>query len=778
MFLGDGSTDEFIGEGGDDIFVGSAGINKLEGMSGFDWATYKDNPSGVTADLLLNAFDEFPLPPPLSALDQYGNVEGLSGTAFNDTLYGSDVTAADMPLEGNAGSVLNAAGIAMIDGLQDVLGAGVTSFDGGNIILGGDGNDTITGRGGDDIIDGDKWLNVRISVRQNADGTGPEIASHNSMTTLVAQVFSGAINPGQLRVIREIKTADGAGDVDTARYQDVSTNYSFSVTADGRLVVSHAIVDGIDGTDTLSNIERLQFTDGTYAIILGTEFNDNGGSGANDRPVLNGTTANEIIIGLAGSDILNGNGGNDVLIGGTDGPTIDLCRQFTGPRRTGTTTAPPPSPATGRRPATLRPPTPPRAGRSASRAAGSSSATTTTIRGSGVRRSSVRSTLAGVSAAILSYTYDENSFDAGETVQVQFSANGTTFTTIQTIDGNSGEDTFSVRLAGPFTSTAAIRFVVSGTNNNSGNDTVVIDNLVITAQRGDLLNGGTGNDTYGFGLADGNDVITDTGGTDRVTIAQGTPANPLAGLSAQRQANGDLTLGFNGQTVTVTDEFDSAAAAVELVNFSNNAYGGLVLAGDYAVSFDTNDDDDGDGVDEIGPAGPDTSSLVIGTGGEDNLLGSGEADVLFGNGDDDILTGDGGDDLLDGGVGNDDMIGGDGNDTYIVDDGGDDVTEAATADIDTRAGVDLLRSRYRHRQCREPDPDRYRQHQWRRQRGGQRAPRQLGQQRARRRRRQRLHRWRRRNRRSAVRPRRIRVLLLQERARATGGHGAFRNGRV
>ena len=53
----------------------------------------------------------------------------------------------------------------MIDGLQDVLGAGVTSFDGGNIILGGDGNDTITGRGGDDIIDGDKWLNVRISVR-------------------------------------------------------------------------------------------------------------------------------------------------------------------------------------------------------------------------------------------------------------------------------------------------------------------------------------------------------------------------------------------------------------------------------------------------------------------------------------------------------------------------------------------------------------------------------------------------------------------------------------
>ena len=77
-------------------------------------------------------------------------------------------------------------------------------FDGGDIILGGDGDDVITGRGGDDIIDGDKWLNVRISVRENADGTGDEIGSHDSMKTLVAQVFSGAINPGQLKIVREI----------------------------------------------------------------------------------------------------------------------------------------------------------------------------------------------------------------------------------------------------------------------------------------------------------------------------------------------------------------------------------------------------------------------------------------------------------------------------------------------------------------------------------------------------------------------------------------------
>ena len=95
-----------------------------------------------------------------------------------------------MPLEGNAGSVLTADGIAMIDGLQDVLGAGVTSFDGGNIILGGDGSDTITGRGGDDMIDGDKWLNVRISVRANSDGyRAGDRAAHDSMTELAAAVL-------------------------------------------------------------------------------------------------------------------------------------------------------------------------------------------------------------------------------------------------------------------------------------------------------------------------------------------------------------------------------------------------------------------------------------------------------------------------------------------------------------------------------------------------------------------------------------------------------------
>ena len=103
-------------------------------------------------------------------LDAYESVEGLSGSRFNDMLTGADTIAEErLPFaqggtEGYTGSALDAAGIARIAGLQAVLGAGVTSYSAGDIILGGDGSDTIMGRGGDDIIDGDKWLDVQIGV--------------------------------------------------------------------------------------------------------------------------------------------------------------------------------------------------------------------------------------------------------------------------------------------------------------------------------------------------------------------------------------------------------------------------------------------------------------------------------------------------------------------------------------------------------------------------------------------------------------------------------------
>jgi Ca2+-binding RTX toxin-like protein len=264
VFRGDGGFDEFIGEGGDDIWIGTVGRGKFDGMSGYDWATYKDYKFGVDADLTRLDLPSQPLPPANAALDTFTFVEGVSGSVFNDMISGTDFTSAEIMLQGARGSVLTAEGIALIDGLQAVLGAGVTSFTGGNILLGGDGNDRFLGRGGDDIIDGDRWLNVRVGVFENIGvdgGEGQEIASADSLKDLVTQVFNGTYNPGQFRIVREILTANGTGDIDTAVFSDVLANYTITYNPDGSVTVSHTGGTGADGTDTLRNIEVLDFTD-------------------------------------------------------------------------------------------------------------------------------------------------------------------------------------------------------------------------------------------------------------------------------------------------------------------------------------------------------------------------------------------------------------------------------------------------------------------------------------------------------------------------------------
>jgi Ca2+-binding RTX toxin-like protein len=268
VFLGDGGFDEFIGEGGDDIMVGSPGRGKMAGMSGFDWATYKDNTSGVNANINIPIiFDEAPTLPANASLDEYESIEGLSGSRYNDVLTGTnDVSANRQSLAnggdtGYLGSILDSEGIAMIDGLAELLG-GTSAFDAGDIILGGAGSDIITGLAGNDVIDGDKWLNVRISVRQNVDGTGPEIGTANSMKQLMAQVFSGQINPGQLVIVREIiSTGASPSDDDIAVFSGNRADYDISYV-DDRILVNHARGTQADGLDTLSNIEMLRFADG------------------------------------------------------------------------------------------------------------------------------------------------------------------------------------------------------------------------------------------------------------------------------------------------------------------------------------------------------------------------------------------------------------------------------------------------------------------------------------------------------------------------------------
>ncbi|KRE00280.1 hypothetical protein ASE63_09405 [Bosea sp. Root381] len=325
VFLGDGGFDEFIGEGGDDIMVGSAGRGKMVGMSGFDWATYKDNLIGVNANLSIPIiFDEAPVLPANAALDEFESMEGLSGTRFNDVLTGTEDVAADRaPLAqggttGFRGSVLTAEGIALIQGLQALLGAGVTEFNGGDLILGGDGSDVITGLAGDDIIDGDRWLDVQIGVFASDDTqhTGTPLSLHDSMTSLAAAMFNGTINPGQLSIVRTIRNSDdqpdsdGIADVDTAVFSGAVANYALAFNPDGTVTVTDNT--GTDGTDTLWNIEQLRFSDTSVAV----------GTAAADT--LNGTAGagSDLILGLGGDDTITASTALNVIEGGAGNDTF------------------------------------------------------------------------------------------------------------------------------------------------------------------------------------------------------------------------------------------------------------------------------------------------------------------------------------------------------------------------------------------------------------------------------------------------------------------------
>ena len=204
VFIGDGENDKFIGEGGDDIMVGKVGLtDRYFGGSGFDWADFKDDTMGVTIDIDGRFFDQPQVPGSgASALARFDIVEGLSGSSHADYLYGDNTVDLVGGEVGGApgGSALT--NIALIDGLQallDVPGTHVTAFTTGNIILGGGGSDFMVGRGGDDLIDGDAWLNVRISVRANIDGTGPEIATYDSMIADDPVHARSDLQPGSAR---------------------------------------------------------------------------------------------------------------------------------------------------------------------------------------------------------------------------------------------------------------------------------------------------------------------------------------------------------------------------------------------------------------------------------------------------------------------------------------------------------------------------------------------------------------------------------------------------
>ncbi len=330
---GQGNDTDYDGENGDDIMVDGPGIQRNNGMDGFDWVIFKGDNSPIDADLGIRPFDTRQA---LILRDRFDSVEGLSGWKNDDIL-----TGAAKLLVGEAFTdSLTHAGVDRIQGLRSLLHLAPSTpghendvvFEsdvngGGEIILGGDGSDTIRGNIGDDILDGDAWLNVRISVRSGKSDSGPtgdEIASFEGLATrniwtagnglpaswqqmnnqgaptgftqsLAELMLNRLVNPGQLQAVREILYDDTdvgnntpGHDRDVAVYSDIRSNYTIErVTpggaigdgdGDGFITVAHTPVVGAgggaaaaalrdsDGIDKIRNFEILSFADGNIFL--------------------------------------------------------------------------------------------------------------------------------------------------------------------------------------------------------------------------------------------------------------------------------------------------------------------------------------------------------------------------------------------------------------------------------------------------------------------------------------------------------------------------------
>jgi len=306
ILIGQGGDDDYDMEGGDDIGVAGPGVEKVAGAAGYDWEIGLGDPQPQNADLSLLIVNT---PPLNETRDRYNEIEALSGWKFNDILKGDSVIPS---LVGGGGFIgcdaLDAAGVARIANLnqlvtpalrtvdaQAVISRAVTNYceltglvwGEGNILIGGEGSDQLEGRGGNDILDGDRYLNVRLSVLNQGIEIGSTDLMENKAVigsfgpdpdmTLQQAVFAGLVDPGNIVAVREILTptvpAPDCGAVtplncDTALFSKPQVNYTITLNADGSVTVTDNSGGGggggitaDDGTDILWNIEQLSFCD-------------------------------------------------------------------------------------------------------------------------------------------------------------------------------------------------------------------------------------------------------------------------------------------------------------------------------------------------------------------------------------------------------------------------------------------------------------------------------------------------------------------------------------
>ncbi|EJL22414.1 putative calcium-binding protein, partial [Caulobacter sp. AP07] len=293
VLIGGVGNDRLYGEYGDDQVSGGDGDDTLDdfgdgadiydGGAGYDTISYTYSDRGVTIDLTVTT----PQAGAYGDLDIVLNVEGVTGSAYADTLSGND-QAND--LWGNSGD-----DILIGRGGTDEL----TGNDGNDYLDGGDGDDRLTGGAyiGDPLA-GDDTLIGGAGTNYLAGGGGHDtfVVGKGYDVILDFQVGIDRVSVDNLFVLKVSEMVVGSDD--PPFYSEVYVTLS-------------------NGTELM--FERIRASDITNSIFTGLRSATLGGAGAD---TLSGTAGGDWIDGQGGADKLAGGQGADKLLGGDGDDTV------------------------------------------------------------------------------------------------------------------------------------------------------------------------------------------------------------------------------------------------------------------------------------------------------------------------------------------------------------------------------------------------------------------------------------------------------------------------
>jgi Ca2+-binding RTX toxin-like protein len=280
--------DALSGDGGNNTLYGNAGADALDGGGGFDYASYVDATTGVTAALnpalIANAGE--------AVGDTYTSIEGLIGSRFGDTLVGD---AGANTLMGNGGGdvFFGAAGndtyygnsdTSALDGATDRVDYSVvTGLSQGISVTWATG--AVVGQAG--IIDTDTLFNIEsiygTAFADTFDATGYSSALARAGDFTAYQLIRGG--GGNDTIIGNNNTE--------VLYSEATNSVTITLSLVGSAYTGSATGDGV-GTDSLTNVNR----------FIGSLYND----------TFWGTNNAEIFDGFeGGDDVFHGGGNQDIV---------------------------------------------------------------------------------------------------------------------------------------------------------------------------------------------------------------------------------------------------------------------------------------------------------------------------------------------------------------------------------------------------------------------------------------------------------------------------------